>query len=239
MESGSSTLFTSNADAWGTLGFMPPEYRQGGFKNADASGDVFMLGKSFYVLLTERDPLYLTADNIHPAIFHVIEHCCHIDKSRRYQRLSDLQQAISSAYDVILNRVEGFTLATRMLGDITERLKTEHTYSEREVGEFLDTLFLLDTKEQETLCKSLTPRLFRILGEDAFVSRLEDLLPIYDRLVRKNEYGWTFADTVAESAKAVISIGKASPKAAAQILDSALHATITQNQFSAMILGET
>ena len=59
----SSTMFTRSSMYWGTPGYLPPEFSSaGGFKNADASSDVFMLGKTFYYLLCGRDPTYLLPD---------------------------------------------------------------------------------------------------------------------------------------------------------------------------------
>ena len=72
MERESLTAFTRTSEYWGTQGYLPPEFQTGGFKNADAAGDIFMLGKSFYVLLTGRDPLYLIANDIPEPLFHLI-----------------------------------------------------------------------------------------------------------------------------------------------------------------------
>ena len=52
-EIGSETGFTRSSAYWGTHGYIPPEFLTGGFKHADAPGDVFMLGKTFYVLLSQ------------------------------------------------------------------------------------------------------------------------------------------------------------------------------------------
>ncbi|HEY8716358.1 MAG TPA: protein kinase [Candidatus Acidoferrum sp.] len=51
-EIGSKTAFTRSSKFWGTHGFIPPEFLNGGFKYADAAGDVFMLGKTIYVMLS-------------------------------------------------------------------------------------------------------------------------------------------------------------------------------------------
>lgn len=52
--------------------------------------------------------------------------------------------------------------------------------------------------------------------------------------MRRDGYGWSFADVVANCAKALISEGKAKPKSVAFVLDSAIHAAVTKDQFSAM-----
>ena len=86
-EIGSATAFTRSSVFWGTHGYIPPEFLTGGFKNADAVGDIFMLGKTIYNLLTNRDPLYLVGDDMPAPLFHVIERCCSIRKESRYQSL--------------------------------------------------------------------------------------------------------------------------------------------------------
>lgn len=47
-ELSSATAFTNSSVWWGTHGYIPPEFQQGGFKHADAAGDIYMLGKTFY-----------------------------------------------------------------------------------------------------------------------------------------------------------------------------------------------
>src|SRR5439155_5522505 len=57
-----ATTLTSTAEAWGTLGYTPPEARLDGFREPDAAYDIFMIGKAMYNVLTGRDPLYMTPD---------------------------------------------------------------------------------------------------------------------------------------------------------------------------------
>ena len=114
----SKTAFTRSSVFWGTQGFLPPEFHHGGFKHADAAGDIFMLGKSFYVLLTGRDPLYLVPDDVPPPLFVIIERCCVINKSARYQNVTSLKQSLAAAYDVLLGRERGAGPAGALLGTI-------------------------------------------------------------------------------------------------------------------------
>ena len=91
MEPGSSSRFTSSSMFWGTQGYLPPEFSNGGFKHADETGDIFMLGKSFYYMLTKQNPTYIMDSGLHPALLHVIEMSCDLDKKRRYKTLSELR----------------------------------------------------------------------------------------------------------------------------------------------------
>jgi len=104
MEPNSISRFTNSSVSWGSEGYLPPEFHNGGFKHADETGDIFMLGKSFYALLTRQNPTYLMDSGLHPALFNVIERACELDKNRRYQTLSEMKQALQMAYDVIIGR---------------------------------------------------------------------------------------------------------------------------------------
>jgi serine/threonine protein kinase len=121
-EVGSQTAFTRSSMYWGTHGYIPPEFFSGGFKYADAPGDIFMLGKTMYVLLTGREPMYLVADDIPPPIFHIIERCCSLTKANRYQTLAELKQSLVAAYDVLLGRAGG-------LGKVKQLLSALHKNS--------------------------------------------------------------------------------------------------------------
>ncbi|MDQ3711958.1 MAG: protein kinase [Acidobacteriota bacterium] len=93
-EVGSSTAMTRSSQYWGTPGYVPPEFvmDDGGFRDADAASDVFMLGKSFYVLLSGNDnPQYLIKGNIPDALFLIIQRCCELEKAKRYQSLAELR----------------------------------------------------------------------------------------------------------------------------------------------------
>ncbi|MHC4405366.1 MAG: serine/threonine protein kinase [Planctomycetota bacterium] len=153
MERDSVTGFTRTSQFWGTHGYLPPEYHTGGFKHADASGDIFMLGKSFYVLLTQRDPMYLIGNDIPDPLFHLIQKCCDLDKHRRYQTLAELKQAVVAVFDVLLGRVDGVAKAKQLLSAISTRLSQERKFSADEVNEFLDYLGRLDEQERNVAVK--------------------------------------------------------------------------------------
>jgi serine/threonine protein kinase len=138
MEPGSTTRFTSSSMFWGTQGYLPPEFQNGGFKHADESADVFMLGKSFYVLITKQNPTYLMENELHPALFHVIERACELDKNRRYRSLAELRQALQMAYDVMLTRGGNLGEVNQLLATIDDRLENERKYNSSQVIEFIN-----------------------------------------------------------------------------------------------------
>ncbi|WMS88920.1 protein kinase domain-containing protein [Pleionea litopenaei] len=136
MEPDSSSRFTSSSMFWGTHGYLPPEFQNGGFKHADSTGDIFMLGKSIYVLLTKQNPTYLMDNGVHPALYYVIERACALDKSKRYQSLSEMKQALHLAFDVILSRGGHLGEVNQLISTIEDRLENENKYSSERVIEW-------------------------------------------------------------------------------------------------------
>ena len=57
---GAGTTFTRSSESWGSEDYIPPEFDIGDFKDANPPSDIFMLGKSFYFLLTQRKSGALT-----------------------------------------------------------------------------------------------------------------------------------------------------------------------------------
>jgi len=164
MESESKTAFTRSSEWWGTHGYMPPEfYKDGGFKNADPSGDIFMLGKTFYALVTGRDPLYIDSVDVPVPLFSVIERCCTNEKNRRYQNLASLKQALNAAYDILLGRMDGYGKARSILISIQEQLDQERKYNSKIAKEFISALAVLQPADQIKLCREIEPVFFRVL----------------------------------------------------------------------------
>lgn len=233
-EMGSSTAFTRSSDAWGTPGYLPPEFRDGGFKHADATSDIFMLGKTIYVLLSGRDPMYPLGEDIPSPIFHIIERCCNISKSLRYQSLVELKKSLSAAYDVILNRNGGIGRANQLIFAIEDKLKQEENYDSSVVIEFVEQLALLENAEQIRICFGLSPQFFSVIGQNPIVDRLSEFLSIYTKLVEDGDYSFSYAETIANNMHAIF-IGQDVPeKYKAIALDLAIQAAYTRNRYAAM-----
>lgn len=233
-EVGSDTAFTRSSVYWGTHGFIPPEFLHGGFKHADATGDIFMLGKTIYVLLTNREPMYLVGDDVPPPIFHVIERCCAIDKNQRYQDLSELKQSVVASFDVLLSRGGGLGKARQLISAINDRLEQDRKYNSTEVGEFVEQLAVLEEADQVRICLELPSRFFSVLRQEPVVRFLSTFLDIYERLVESKDYTWSYAETVADHMK-LIFVGDAVPlNQKSRALELALLSASYMNRFAAM-----
>jgi eukaryotic-like serine/threonine-protein kinase len=232
-EVGSNTAFTRSSVFWGTHGFIPPEFLDGGFKYADATGDIFMLGKTFYHLLTGRDALYLQPEGIPAPIFHVIQRCCNPTKDRRYQSLAELKQSLVAAYDVLLHRLGGLGKVKQLLTSITEALDFG-TYRQEDIFEFVEQLSLLDEQEQVQVCRELPPGFFAVIGQAQSAVALSTFLDVYEKLVEGRDYGWSYAETITDRMAQIVGSDGAPLSEKARALHLAIRAAHHMNRFAAM-----
>lgn len=219
---------------WGTHGYIPPEFLNGGFKHADAVGDIFMLGKTIYVLLTGREPMYLVRDDVPPPLFHIIERCCSISKANRYQTLAELKQSLAAAYDVLLERVGSIGKVKQLLSSIVDLLEQGHKYDVADVSEFIEKLALLAEGDQILICRELSHPFFSIMGQRPMADRLSEFLTIYDKLVERFDYGWSYAETIAGNMRTIFNGDGAYPNEKARALGLAIQAAHNMNRFAAM-----
>ncbi|PKH17751.1 hypothetical protein BI292_18915 [Pseudomonas sp. 43NM1] len=234
MEPGSSSRFTSSSMFWGTQGYLPPEFGNGGFKGADETGDIFMLGKSLYVLLTRQNPTYLMEGVIHPALFHVIERACELDKKRRYQNLSDMKQALQMAYDVIIGRGGRLGQVNQLISSISDRLANENKFSSAQVIEFINSLGLLDDDDKIRICLEIGRDFISLLVLPKLVSYVPSFLKIYSLMVADAQYSWAFAEVIAKNMKVIFEGEDVSPRARARALELAIDSAHQMNRFAAM-----
>lgn len=104
----SDTIFTRSITVGGTAAFSPPQFfEHDGFRTAQETDDIFMLGKSFYYLLTGANPQHIVREKINPVFLRVIEKCCSPKREGRYRNCGELRTAIKGAYDILLNRKDG------------------------------------------------------------------------------------------------------------------------------------
>jgi len=234
VERSSLTAFTRSSQYWGTQGYLPPEFQSGGFKAADAAGDIFMLGKSFYVLLTGRDPLYLIGNDIPDALFHLVQKCCAIEKQRRYQTLAELKQAVVAVYDVLMQRVDGVVRSRQLLSAIMARLDQQNQFEINEVNTFLDSLGRLEPGERDAVIFEVPSSFYRMLCVDSLVGRVSDYLALYRPAVESANYAWPYAEVVADNMRILFDSPAVAPGDKAISLELAIRAAKAMNRFAAM-----
>jgi len=231
-EIGSSTAFTSSSMSWGTPGYIPPEFLTGNFKHADAAGDIYMLGKTFYVLLTGRTPLYMTADGIPAPLFHVIERSCSISKANRYQTLADLRQSIVLTYDVLLGRTGGEV--HQLLSVIKDKFETSNQYETAQISELVEKMGLQEESKQIESCTELPKGFFAVIAQPPLIDRLSAFLAIYEIMVDAQNYTWGYAEVIASRMRLIFDSANAPSKERVQALDLAVKAAQYMYRFAAM-----
>jgi hypothetical protein len=234
MEQESHTAFTQTGQWGGTQGYMPPEFLAGGFKSPDATSDIFMLGKSFYSLLTQRPPAYLISAGIPDSLFYLIRKCCDQDPARRYQSLSELRQTVVAVYDLLLGRVDGVVRAKNLLAAIVARLAQQQDYSAADVTELLALLTGLPGNDSKSLAMEVPHEFFELLGIAEFAGRVSDFLSFYRVMVEAKGYGFSYAETIALNMATLFRSAAVSDTDKAAALELAICAAYVMNRFAAM-----
>jgi serine/threonine protein kinase len=232
---GAGTTFTRSSESWGTEDYIPPEFYIGDFKDASPPSDIFMLGKSFYCLLTKRTPRYLHSYGLNPAIFHVIENCCHLDKDKRYQTLPELKKALILAFDIILNRVSIVDRANQLLTLIKEELSSKNVdiISEVEVRDFLDVLNILSEVDRNLIIYDLPQQFFILLSKSDFEDKIQGFLKNYEIFAKDAVDSFVYAETIADYMMLVFD-ASSSNQTKRKALEIAIEAAIWANRFAAM-----
>jgi serine/threonine protein kinase len=231
-EVSSATVFTRSSAWWGTHGYIPPEFLHGGFKHADAAGDIYMLGKTFYVLLTGREPAYLMPDGVPPPLFHIINRCCSLSKGARYQTLAELRQALVTSYDVLLNRVGG--VLQELFSSLTDRLATSNQYDTEEVSRFIEQLAIANKDEQKQVISELPDVFFSAISQEPLAEQLAAFLSVFEVFVDERSYSWGHAETIASRMNRIFKTATVPPEIRALALDLAIRAAYYMNRFAAM-----
>lgn len=233
-EQESLTAFTRSTQWAGTMGYMPPEFMHGGFKDVDAAADIFMLGKAFYALASGREPMYLVAEGVPAQLFPVFERCCAINKASRYQTLASLKQSLTAAFDALLGRAMGPGKVYGLLRAITDRLRTSQQYLPDEVGQFVEELGVLSQDDQHKVCMELPQEAFGLFSQQLVSQYLGHFLAIYRGMSENANYGWSFAEQIANNMRLIFDAATVPAACKTECLRSAIIAAIRQNRFAAM-----
>jgi len=232
----SLTRFTRSSEAWGTLAYLPPEFLNGGFKNPDALGDIFMLGKSFHALLTGFEPLILQLD--HPQIPRqlrpIIDRCCRPLQEQRYHSVSELRDSLRHAYDAINGRVMGRPSAFGLLTAITTRFNTRGDFEVEEVKQLIDELQSLDEEDTKQICFDIPVELFHFIAQELPHEYHASFLQGYRVMVDTGEYSWSYAETIAKRMEVFFYNKQISPANRAESLRIAIIGAYNMNRYAAM-----
>jgi len=234
MELSSPTLFTRPSQSWGTQGYIPPEFLNlGGFKNATAESDIFMLGKSFYALATGRDPTFIDDSGLPKPLAAVINKCCQIDSEKRFHSIAELRQALVAAFDVLLKRTDARNETEFLLDQILEELGTLGRYDNEKVSAFLERFVMLDIPAQWALVSKFQKALFVVFADRAFSPHLMEFLREYEEVVLLEAPGFSYAEVVADAMEVIFKRSE-DVVARAKAFEIAVKMAAQMNRFAAM-----
>lgn len=234
MELSSPTLFTRPSQSWGTQGYIPPEFfNLGGFKNATAESDIFMLGKSFYALATGRDPTFINDSSLPKPLAAVINKCCQIDSSKRFHSIAELRQALVAAFDVLLKRTDARNETEFLLDQILEELGTLKRYDAAKVSAFLERFTTLGIPAQWALVSKFQTALFVVFADRMLSQQLVEFLRQYEEAVLSEATGFSYAEVVADAMEVVFQRSE-DVVARAKAFEIAVKMAARMNRFAAM-----
>ncbi|NHQ87311.1 serine/threonine protein kinase [Iodobacter sp. HSC-16F04] len=232
----SLTQFTRSAEYGGTLSYLPPEFLNGGFKHPDALGDIFMLGKSFYTLLTGMDPilLHLEHSQIPRQLRPIIDRSCRPLKDQRYQSIDALRVSLRHAYDAINGRETGRPTTFGLWTTIETHYSSTNNFSDSIVKEFIDELQTLDEEDAKLIGFKLSYEIFGFVANELSEDYLAALLKSYRVMVESGDYSWAYAETIARNMVLVFYTPHADLANRTEALRIAIIGAVNMNRFAAM-----
>ncbi len=186
----SQTRFTTTRQGFGTEGYYPPQFLQGGFKSPHYSDDIYSLGKSFYYLATGKNPLFVIPENVKGPLYRVIEKCIQNDRAKRYQTCDELSKSLVDAYDILLQRKNPSTVFDRHRKEIIEKYSSSSTFlPPKIIIEFLESLFEKELSEKKKFIDEVPNGfLFHLVTESEFGPFLSNYFEIYKEI---SEFAFT------------------------------------------------
>ena len=195
---------TQTGATMGTLAFMAPEQKLSS-RRATSLSDLYAVGASLFVMLTNQNPSELYATDIQERAFEhlpeaaadVLRKCCHLEPAQRYQSAAELIVALEelrSAYGPIPDNATPFYVPRTEVVETPDDIAKRH----RKVNTMWTTLLGIDPDELSTPMphpKVVTPRQnnnetaldFDIFGDSDDNSTALDLLTMEEPLEQNSE----------------------------------------------------
>lgn len=230
----SSTCATMSHQWGGTREFMPPEFFEDqGFKNASKQSDIFMLGKSYYNLLTGKNPQYIDESSLEIAMLYLIERCCEQDPSKRYKSIAELKQGIVDTFDILLDRLNPIENARSIFSDI-ETLLSDNKYKPEQITKFIEKAKHINEEEFFSIICNAPSSFYSVLSSDEFESELQIYLQIYEKAIKQERFlPFEYAENIAKRMERIFYMSK-HPKIKAKSLEIAIYNANRMNRFAAM-----
>lgn len=98
-----TTTITKTDTTAGTLGYMPPEYSTGTFRDGTVAGDVYMIGKTLYYVFSHgKDVSNVRAEMVSTRMFSIIDKCTRDEPSQRYASVGFIINELKEYRSILL-----------------------------------------------------------------------------------------------------------------------------------------
>lgn len=198
-----STILTQTNMTIGTEAYMPPEQRlPGGTRDLKHSGDVYMLGKTLYEMITGKVPYPLNYGNLPIGLQMVIRKATQENSDNRYQTVGNLLDAFLDSCKAITEvDKNGFK---SLVETATEKIKRDEPIHDIS-STIIDNIIKQEDDELIEYFHELTNELLREFVKDYQDTFLE-LLIKYQAAIESvvGGYPFSFAENVNERMNVVI-----------------------------------
>lgn len=231
-----TTIITNSIETLGTQIYIAPEASYpGGSRDADARTDIFMLGKTFYRILTADHPLLIDPTAMPTGIGYVVEKMTRNLPKDRYQTVSEVQDSLQNFKDSLrpgADPVYDFEVQVQKVKSLLDDGKYEKSGIEKIMtlitGFSGDPGILLD-RFDEIPSEALS------VMESSSADELAMMLRAYGDAVESAVGGYTFsyAEQIAARMQIIFRASRDSTIKALAIRP-VLFAAVTLNRFAAM-----
>lgn len=228
-----STILTKTNMTIGTEAYMPPEQRlPGGTRDLQHSGDVYMLGKTLYEMITGKLPYPLNYGNLPIGLQMVIRKATQDNPDNRYQTVGNLLDAFLDSCKAMTEvDKDGFK---SLVETATEKIKRGEPIDDISSTIIDNIIKQEDDEELIEYFHELTNELLRELVKeykDAFLELLIKYQVAIESVV--GGYSFSFAENVDERMKIVIASSE-SFEMKSKALVVILIAAVKLNRFAVM-----
>ncbi|GBG10268.1 putative serine/threonine protein kinase [Paenibacillus agaridevorans] len=218
-----------------TTDYAPPEmFGYAGTRDLDHRGDIFMLGKTLYNLLSNQNPRLMNPKSVQQGFWYVILKATRHECDDRYQSVGELLDALNDAkraYDPTMKPKEVFE---SLLITANENLKSNQ-YDYDNVQKIIQSLFPVDEPELFLdLFDKIPVKILSLFAGD-LATEAEPLLEKYYINIKKRvgDRPYSYADEVTFNMTSVFNYAK-SPQIKSYALMSILNAAVRLNRFASM-----
>ncbi|MYL33252.1 protein kinase [Pontibacillus yanchengensis] len=230
-----TTVLTKTSDTILTEEYAPPEqFIEGGSRDLDHRGDIFMLGKTLYQLLTNQRPLLMNPGAVPIEYKYIVQKATQYEPRDRYQSVGALLDAVLDIKRVNDPENNPDIVLKSLISTAEENLK-DNLYQKENIIRIINTLNLFENPSEKLSNFNMIPtQLFHVLGSD-ISNEFEPLLKETLTSVKETVSGkpWSYAEEIGNKMRILIN-SSTSPLVCRDATLIVLVSAVELNRFAAM-----